>query len=245
MATPQGKDEFIDYCLRKLGAPVIEINISPQQADDRADEAIRFWRDYHYAGSNQEFMAIRVTARDVARGYLEVPENLLGVVRIIDTTSVAGGGTILDPSYQFLMNQVQNVATGGGLSDYYIARQNLALIRELLIGRPSIRYNRNKNRVYIDSRTFTEGRIFVLEVWTGIDEETDVDMWNDRWLQNYATALMGAQWGRNITKFVNVQLMGGVSFNGDQILQMHEDERKKLEDEVINSFGPGLSYYLG
>ena len=51
MAQPTTREEFKDYLLRKLGAPVIEINVADEQVDDRVDEAVSFWRDYHYNGS--------------------------------------------------------------------------------------------------------------------------------------------------------------------------------------------------
>ncbi len=53
MATPTTKAEFKEYCLRKLGKPVIEINVDDDQVDDRIDEAIRYWYDYHFDGSDR------------------------------------------------------------------------------------------------------------------------------------------------------------------------------------------------
>ena len=50
MAIPTTKAEFKEYCLRKLGKPVIEINVDDDQVDDRIDEAIRYWYDYHFDG---------------------------------------------------------------------------------------------------------------------------------------------------------------------------------------------------
>lgn len=239
---PSNKIDFMDYCLRKLGAPVIEINVSPLQVEDRVEEALSFWRDYHYDGSNLIYIKHTVTANDVTRGYIEVDPNLLGVTRVIDSTYVGGStGSILDLDFQYIAS-LMTQANQGNLNEYYLARQNLAMIREVLVGRPTIRYNRHANKVYIDDRSFKAGRTFVLEAWA---PSNGTDVWNDRWLQNYATALIGAQWGRNLGKFTNVQLMGGIMFNGEQILQMHEEERKKLEDEVINSFGPGLNWYTG
>ena len=47
MASPTTREEFKDYILRKLGAPVIEINVAEEQVEDRVDEAVSFWRDYH------------------------------------------------------------------------------------------------------------------------------------------------------------------------------------------------------
>jgi hypothetical protein len=53
MAVPATRDDFKEYCLRKLGKPVIEINVDDDQVDDRIDEAIRFYWDYHFDGAEQ------------------------------------------------------------------------------------------------------------------------------------------------------------------------------------------------
>lgn len=235
------KEEFVDYCLRKLGSPVIEINVSPSQIEDRIDEAIQFWQEYHYDGSNLIYLKHVVTAQDVANGYIEVPANLLGVVRIIDTTYLGMTGNPLDFGFQFVASQLMNISNLR-MSEYYMTRQHLSLIKEVLIGRPSIRYNRHENKIMVDSNLFSEGRIYVFEAW---DPTTSADMWNDMWLKKYATALIGVQWGKNLTKFQNVQLMSGMMFNGDQILQMYKEEAAALEEQLSGGFGPGLSFYMG
>lgn len=235
------KEEFIDYCLRKLGAPVIEINVSPSQVEDRVDEAIQFWQDYHFDGSNMIYLKHIVTQDDVENGYISVPENLLGVTRILDTSYLGMTGNPLDFGFQFISSQLMNLSNMK-MSEYYMSRQHLSLIREVLIGRPSIRFNRHKNRVHIDNSDFSVNRVFVFEAW---DPTVSDDMWDDRWLKKYATALIGVQWGKNLSKFQNVQLMSGMMFNGDQILQLYKDEVKELEEELTTSFGPGYSYYMG
>ena len=47
MAKPTTRTELADYCLRALGAPVVEINIDDDQIEDRIDEAIQYWQEYH------------------------------------------------------------------------------------------------------------------------------------------------------------------------------------------------------
>ena len=64
-------------------------------------------------------------------------------------------------------------------------------------------------------------------------------------LQNYASALIKEQWGSNLTKFTGMQLVGGVSFNGEQILSDAREERRLMEEEAIHNLQP-LSYnYIG
>ena len=51
MALPTSRQQHIDYCLRNLGAPVLQINADPEQLEDRVDEALQYYRDYHFDGT--------------------------------------------------------------------------------------------------------------------------------------------------------------------------------------------------
>ena len=73
MPQPTSRQEFIDYTMRKLGAPVIEINVSEEQVEDRVDEAISYWRDYHYNGSQLVYLKHQITQADKDNGYITLP----------------------------------------------------------------------------------------------------------------------------------------------------------------------------
>ena len=68
MAIPTSKSTFKDYCLRALGDGVIDINVSDDQADDRIDEALQYFAQYHYDGIEKMYLKHLITAEDVARG---------------------------------------------------------------------------------------------------------------------------------------------------------------------------------
>ena len=61
MAQPTTREQFKGWILRKLGAPVIDINVSDEQIDDRLDEAIDFWSDYHFNGSQLVYLKHQIT----------------------------------------------------------------------------------------------------------------------------------------------------------------------------------------
>ena len=82
MAVPTTRTEFKEYCLRKLGKPVIEINIDDDQIDDRIDEALRYYWDYHFDGTDKVYYKHQVTSQDKANKYITVPENIIGAVRV-------------------------------------------------------------------------------------------------------------------------------------------------------------------
>lgn len=247
MAQPTTRQEFKDWVLRKLGAPVIDINVSDEQIDDRLDEAVDFWRDYHYNGSQLVYMKHQITQENKDNGYIDLPTGILGISGIFNMqSSISTGSGIFNVQYQFVLNNLEDI-TGYNITNYYMSMSHLEFLQEMLVGKPMIRYNKHVNRLYLDTDPglLVVGEYIIIEAYDVIDPSTYSDVWSDRWLQNYATALVKEQWGSNLTKFSGMQLVGGVSFNGEQILSDAREERRLMEEEAVNELQP-LSYnYIG
>jgi len=244
---PTSREDFKEYCLRKLGSPVIEINVSSEQIDDRVDEALSFYRDYHYDGSELIYLKHELTQEDLDQGYINVSPRLLGVTRIFDlSTSISSGTGMFSVSYQFVLNNIQDM-TSYDVSNYYMAMQNLEFIQEMFVGKPMIRYNRRNDKLYIDinQKRLLVGMTIVMEAYDIIDGEVYADLWKDRWLQNYATCLIKEQFGVNLTKYESMQLVGGVMFNGMQILNDAREERLRLEEQAMASLQPLVFNFIG
>lgn len=247
MAQPTTRQEFVEHILRKIGAPVIEVNVSEEQVEDRVDEAVSFWRDYHYNGSQLVYLKHQITQDDIDNGYFPLPQDILGISRVFDLKSAISSGTgIFNVSYQYVLNNLEDI-TGYNITNYYMSMQHLDMLQEVLVGKPLIRYNRHVNRLHIDIEKdlFVVGDYIVVEAYDVIDAGTYPDVWSDRWLQNYASVLVREQWGMNLTKFTNMQLVGGVQFNGEQILQEARAEREKMEEEAISNLQPLTYNFIG
>jgi hypothetical protein len=238
MATPTTKAEFKEYCLRKLGKPVIEINVDDDQVDDRVDEALRYWYDYHFDGSERVYYKHAITETDVENKYITLPENIIGAVSIFSMGDPSiRSDDLFNIRYQIALNDLYTL-TNVSLIPYYMVMEHLALMNELLVGKQPIRYSRHKDRLHVDMdwNTVRIGEFLLVEAYEVIDPETWTDAYNDRWLQNYATTLIKEQWGSNLTKFTGMSLPGGVQFNGEKIYDDAVAERRKLEDEMISSY---------
>jgi hypothetical protein len=234
MAGPATKSDFKEYCLRKLGKPVIEINVTEDQVEDRVDEALRFYWDYHFDGSEMVYYKHQITETDMANKYITVPENIMGVVSVfpIGDPSIRSDD-LFNIRYQIALNDLYTL-TSVSLVPYYMAMEHLSLMSEMLIGKQPIRYSRHKDRVYIDTDwgSLGVGKFLILQAYEVIDPDVYTDAWNDRWLQNYATALIKKQWGDNINKFSGMSLPGGVQFNGDKIQNDAEADIRRLEADM-------------
>jgi hypothetical protein len=238
MATPTTKATFKEYCLRKLGKPVIEINVDDDQVDDRVDEALRYWYDYHFDGSERVYYKHAITETDVANKYITLPENIIGAVSIFSMGDPSiRSDDLFNIRYQIALNDLYTL-TNVSLVPYYMVMEHLALMNELLVGKQPIRYSRHKDRLYVDMdwNTVAIGEFLLVEAYEVVDPEVYTDAYNDRWLQNYATTLIKEQWGSNLTKFTGMTLPGGVQFNGEKIYDDAVAERRKLEDEMISGY---------
>jgi len=238
MATPTTKATFKEYCLRKLGKPVIEINVDDDQVDDRIDEALRYWYDYHFDGSEKIYYKHAITDTDVTNKYITLPENIIGAVSIFSMGDPSiSSDDLFNIRYQIALNDIYTL-TNVSLVPYYMVMEHLALMTELLVGKQPIRYSRHKDRLHVDMdwNTVAVGSFLLVEAYEVVDPETFTDAYNDRWLQNYATALIKEQWGSNLTKFTGMSLPGGVQFNGEKIYNDAVDARTKMEQEMISSY---------
>ena len=73
MAQPSTRQELIDYCLRQLGAPVLEINVADEQIEDLVDDAIQYFQERHFDGVGQTYLKYQITQADVDRGKARPP----------------------------------------------------------------------------------------------------------------------------------------------------------------------------
>jgi len=320
MATPVTRAEFKEYCLRKLGKPVIEINVDDDQVEDRIDEALKYYYDYHFDGtekmyyryvfteadrpdavkeivvhdggtgySNSDTVTItRSTGTDATSGdgatatlttyangtisaitvtnnganyrkdpnvtittsggsgasvsayvggYITMPQNIIGAVNIFDIGDYIATNNIFNLRYQIALNDLYTL-TYQSMVPYYMAFQHIQLLENLLVGKQPIRYNRNTNRLYIDVNwaKIDAGSYLVVEAYQIVDPAKFPDVWGDRWLQRYASALIKKQWGTNLTKFNGIQLPGGVTFNGEKIYNDAEADIEKMEQEMSMSY---------
>ena len=104
MAKPTTKQELIDFCLRKLGAPVLEINVDDEQLDDLADDAIQLFNERHFDGVERMYLKYKLTQEDIDRGTAnnkDGSENTVGIVTTAATsTTISGYGTTTSNWYE-------------------------------------------------------------------------------------------------------------------------------------------------
>lgn len=238
MAVPVNRDAFKEYILRRLGDPVIQINVDDDQVDDRVDDALNLYWESHYDGVHDEYLKHQITAEDKVNKWIPVSDNIVGVVKIFPLHGSGGRvGDIFDVQYQMMLNDMQSL-TSVSLVPYYQAMTHLSAINELLVGQIPVRFNKHRNRLHIDMNwdRVNVGNFILVQSHMIVDPNEFPDVWKDRWFQAYATALVKKQWGQNISKTSGIQLPGGATLNGLEIYQQAETEIQKLEDELRDKY---------
>ena len=91
MSKPYSRQTLVDYCLRALGAPVIEINVDDDQLGDRLDEALQFYQEYHSDAVIKRFRKYKLTANDITNKYITIPDTYLTISRVLPFNSNTGG----------------------------------------------------------------------------------------------------------------------------------------------------------
>ena len=233
MAKPTTRALLQDYCLRNLGAPVIEINVDEDQIEDRTDEAIQFYQEFHSDAVIREYLKHELTATDITNSYITVADSVTSIVRMLKINA-SSGSVLFDMGYHMRMNDIfmlQGLATQ--LQSYEQSQQKLSLIDHTLNTEEHIRFSRHINRVHMDEGfgDLVAGEFIVLEVYSIIDPGTYADVYNDFYLKKYLTALIKRQWGANMMKFDGFQLPGGITMNGRQMFEDAIEEITGLEEE--------------
>lgn len=321
MATAS-RDQLKEYALRALGKPVLEINVDATQLEDRMDEALEYWRLYHYEGVEQMYMKVQIRASELTlltptaedfvlaekvtgqtsgataevcressristgtlllvrnvvgtflpdevitgssghtatlaaanvvklgefdKRYVEVPDYVYGVTKVLNIGQASSSKNIFDLQYQLRLNDLYDL-TSTSIVYYKTVMSHLAMLDLELNGHPLYRFNRMQNRLMLDINWATDvilGDYILVQGYRSLDPAEFTKVWNEPWLKHYVTALFKRQWAINIKKFSGIQLPGGVTLDGDKLYLEATKEIADLEQELQNKSAP-LEFFMG
>ena len=251
MAAPSSRDTLIEYCLRRLGDPVIEINVDPDQLEDRVDEALQYYQEFHSDATVKTYLKHHVTADDVSNEYISISSNVIFVQKLFPISSSFNNSmNFFDIKYQMMLNDIADLQNfAGDLAYYDQMQQYLSLLDLKLNGHPQVNFSRRQNRLYIhgdfQDNDIKEDDYVVAEVLQIVDPSTHTTVFDDMWLKSYTTALIKRQWGANLIKFEGMQLPGGVTLNGRQIYDDAQADIEKLEEKVRMEQELPVDFFVG
>jgi hypothetical protein len=170
MAVPNTKATLKEYCLRSLGKPVIDINVDDEQVDDRIDEAVQYFCQYHSDGVERMYLKYEVTAADITRmtadtsesvtensvtttwkqgnNFLIVPETVISVVNVFPLSDRANLN-MFDVRYQLRLNDLYDFSSTS-IVHYEMTMKHLDFLDHILVGEKPMRFNHLSNKLFLD-----------------------------------------------------------------------------------------------
>jgi hypothetical protein len=179
MSKPSTRQELVDYCLRRLGAPVLEINVDDDQIDDLVDDALQYFHERHFDGVERMYLKYQITQEDIDRGrgkgengvgivtttgtsntnlsfdfyessnYIQVPDSVIGIEKIFKFDTSSISGGMFSIKYQLFLNDLYYF-NSINLLQYAMTKSYLEDIDFLLTTDKQVRFNKRQNRLYLD-----------------------------------------------------------------------------------------------
>ena len=273
MATPTTKATLKEWCLRRLGKPVVEINVDDDQVDDRLDEALQYFSEFHFDGVERMYLKHEITAADKTRAgiandatttatdkvtnsvtgawdesynYIPIPDTVMSVINVFPFSDQSTTN-MFDVRYQLRLNDLYDFSSAS-IVHYEMTMQHLDFLDHVLTGEKPLRFNVHQNRLYVDmdwDNDIATGEWLVVECYRKLDPTVWTDIYNDFFLKKYVTALIKKQWGQNLIKFNGVTMLGGVTMNGEMIYTQAQEEVQRLEDEMRLTYEMPIDFAVG
>lgn len=246
--TIKSKEEFMNYVLRKLGAPVIQINLDKTQVEDAVDDALQKFWEYHRDGSQETFYLYLVKQEDVDKGYLSFPANIDDVVEVIPGPPIESIGSWATPQWQMAQAMLvpKSALVSIRLVDYVSMQQRLSDINSVLTVRRTFVYKKFQRRLYPQFQ-YVVDEVLAFKCYENIDPEAEENQeaWNDMWLKAYATALVKRRWAEVLKKARGIRLPGGIELDGDSMFSEAETEIERLEEELRTGQQYPIDFMMG
>jgi len=240
------RNDFKQYCLRKLGHPVIRINVEDSQVEDRIDDALERFQEGHYDGTEEAWIAYKLTQADIDNGYLTIGDDILMVVETMDLGETTDSNGMFSYQYQFAIQNLSPFQTLD-MINYFMASTNINSVYDIINAAPRLEHTRYMNKVEIFQplKELAIDTVIGMRVFRIIDPTLHTKLYNDIWLKKYATAMIKMQWGNNMKKHGEVQLLGGVTVNGQAIYDEAITEIEKLDEELESRYSLPVDFFTG
>ncbi len=140
------RQSLIDYCLRRLGQPLIEINVDEDQLSERVDDAIEFFQEYHFDGVEKVFLKHTVTQDDIDNEYIGVIDPVISVLRVLPIPNFNAFQTgFFNEEYQMRLADLENFQSST-MINWAMSQTNFSLVSHLFSIQPTLLFNRKQNK---------------------------------------------------------------------------------------------------
>jgi len=235
------RTELKDYCLRRLGQPVVRVEVHDSQLEDCINIAVDKFIEYADDGSSMRFGTFQVGGSSS----VQLPKNVYSVRTVYDTRENVGNLSAVFPGRLIADTYGAKLSAADGLLSLEVTRAKLAELNYMLTVQPIFDYNTTTNTLYFiepPAGGSTYGMIYY-EKLDYSDENSSI--YDHSWIKRYATELSREQWGVNLTKYEGSMLPSGLTMNPSAMVQKAEQEREKLEQELQDQWALPIDMFIG
>jgi hypothetical protein len=262
------KANLIEYCLRQLGKPVVDINVDDDQITDRIDEALEYFSQFHYDGMERVYLSHTVSQSDLDRSittesstgtqdsvsavwtekenWFPLPDSVISVLRIYHPSTAFGTNWYNQAT--MIQSGLIDINAGDSLVSHELLKTHIDMLDNMFNNKPGIRFNQLASKLYFDDAwdsILKVGDVIVIECYRKTDPSIAIKMYNDIFLKRYATALIKRQWGQNLQKFKGITMIGGVEIDADTIYNQGQEAIDALEEKIKSTYDAPLDFLVG
>jgi hypothetical protein len=259
------RQEFIEYTLRHLGHPVIQINVDIQQLEDRLDEALEYMWDRHFDFNNRALFVHQIDQTDIVNqsfdvstfgnalgaqlktvngvtGYWPVASDIRTISKVFAPSDQVGD-YIFDLRYQMTLFDFfglyfnQSGYPMGPMASYMESMSYLKLVNDVFNYPMSFTYSKTTDRLYLetDNSKLSATKYLMIEAYVKVDPDQYPKIWSDRVFKLYYAALVKKQWAQNLMKFAGMPLPGGAQLNSAALMSEANRELAEINETLLKT----------
>lgn len=310
------REELADYCLRKLGAPVLDIVLDEEQINDAIEDALEFFMEFHTDGSIKDYLKHQITANqldisnatafkvgeivtgsvsnatvkilklkdngalwtdvatgtftigetitgqesgatgtitgytigDIERGWIPCDDSILSVTKIFPLgDSASSTNNLFNMRFQLKLADLYSLQQAQ-VVQFEQVQQHINTMEMVMVGDKQFRFNRRMNKIFIDFNWKEDaiiGEWIVAEVYRALDPEEFKGIYNDRGIKRLCVANMKVRWATNISLYSGLALPGGVTLNGQQMLEQANEELEAAYQNIRDVYEQPMMMMVG
>jgi len=195
---------------------------------------------------NVQNISTGVYLGDFEKRYIEIPSDIISVVKIFPLQLSNSSYFLFDGQYHMISDVLYNFGAQG-LTSYLLTKEYLNLVQEMISGQKPIRFNSMQGKLYLDidwTHVTKPDDFIIIQCYKCLNPEVYTNFWNNRFLKDYTTTLVKLQWADNLSKYSNIQMLGGVTLNAEAMRTEALTEKKDLERRMGLEFSQPLGFFV-
>lgn len=242
MAAIKTKSDLADYILRKLGSPVIDVELSEDQIDDVIDAVIREYSEYAMDGQEEKCFIVPLE-KDTNTYILD--DHIYSIINLRTASNFSPfmipGGYVINNTYNF-------IGFGGngpmGLSDIQMLTAQFQMIQDYFNIPINHTFNSNNNKLILLDNTHQINEKMLVHCWSYYKPDEIDGIFNHPWVKDMCVAKSKLQWATNVGKY-SAPLLNGATINYGEIYSQGQSEEERLHQELLDRWSPPLGIHVG